>query len=129
MEKELIALDLERDLNEIATLIWGYMDKTYISDLKKKLNGYRQECQNNLCREGQLMRALIPFMQEEKSILEFVIELIVYNDMIERTFNDYEELTNLYRDENKERETLKKLTYKLILFKLITAIEKGDISK
>ncbi|WP_070000823.1 hypothetical protein [Cellulosilyticum sp. I15G10I2] len=126
MEKELVTLNLERDLNEIASLIWGYMDKTYISDLKSKINGYRQECKENLCKEAQLIRALIPFMSEEKKMLEFVIDLIIYNDMIERSFKDYEMLSNLYRDENKDRESLKKLTYKLILFKLITAIEKGE---
>ncbi len=126
MEKELVVLNLERDLNEIASLIWGYMDKTYISDLKGKINGYRQACKEDLCKEAQLIRSLIPFMTEEKKMLEFVIDLIIYNDMIERSFKDYQVLSNLYRDENKDRENLKKLTYKLILFKLITAIEKGD---
>ena len=126
MEKELISVNLERDLNEIASLIWGYMDKTYISDLKSKINGYRQECKETLCKEAQLIRALIPFMTEEQKMLEFVIDLIIYNDMIERSFKEYEVLSNLYRDENKDIENLKKLTYKLILFKLITTIEKEE---
>lgn len=121
-----MALDLERDLNQIAGLIWGYMDKTYISDLRGKINGYREECSTHLSNEAQLMRALIPFMAEEKKVLEFIIDIMIYNDIIERGFKDYEELSSLYRDENKDKESLKKLTYKLILFKLITAIEKGD---
>lgn len=129
MGKELIVLNLERDLNEIASLIWGYMDKTYISELKTKIDGYRSECQSNLCKEAELIRAVIPFVSEEKKVLEFVVELMTYNDIIEKSFNDYDELANLYRDENKEKETLKKLTYKLILFKLITAIEKGGVEK
>lgn len=128
MEKELVTLNLERDLNEIASLIWGYMDNTYIRNLKHKIDGYRQECKGNLCKEGQLIRALIPFMTEEKKVLEFIIDLMTYNDIIEKSFTEYEVLSNLYRDENKEREKFKKLTYKLILFKLITAIEKGEIS-
>jgi hypothetical protein len=126
MEKELVTLNLERDLNEIAALIWGYMDKTYISQLKGKINEYRQECSNNLCSEAQLIRALVPFMAEEKKALESIVDIMIYNDMIEKSFKEYEELAGLYRDENKDKENLKKLTYKLILFKLITAIEKGD---
>ena len=127
MEKELVTRNLEKDLNEIANLIWGYMDKKYISELKNKINGYREECNANLCSEAQLIRSLVPFMNEEKKVLEFVIDLIIYNDIIERSFRDYEELQSLYRDENKDKENLKKLTYKLILFKLITAVEKGTI--
>jgi len=126
MEKELITLDLERDLNQIATLIWGYMDKTYISELRSKINSYREECNTHLSSEAQLMRAFIPFMTEEKKALEFIVDIMIYNDMIERSFKDYQELSSLYRDENKDKENLKKLTYKLILFKLITVIEKGD---
>lgn len=129
MEKELVVRNLEEDLNEIAALIWRYMDEKYISELKNKINGYREECNANLCSEAQLIRALIPFMAEEQKVLEFLVDLIVYNDMIEKSFRDYEELQNLYRDDNKDKEKMKKLTYKLILFKLITAIEKGTIDK
>lgn len=127
MANEQVALNLEKDLNEIAALIWGYMDKKYISELKNKINGYRQECRENLGSEAQLIRALIPFMAEEKKVLELVLDLIIYNDMIERSFKEYDALTNLYRDEDGDKEKLKKLTYKLILFKLITVIEKESL--
>lgn len=125
MEKNEITINLEQDLNEIASLIWGYMDKKYIAQLKEKLGGYRQSCEENLSKEAQLMRSVIPFMPEESKILQFIVDAMIYNDMIEKGFQEHEELAGLYRDENKEKERMKKLMYKLIIFKLMTAIEKG----
>ena len=129
MSKESLPINIERDLDEIAALIWGYMDKTYISQFKTKIEGYRSECESHLGREAQLIKALIPFMPEEKPILKFILDAILYNDMIEKSFKEYEHLDSLYRDENKEREQLKKVTYKLIMYKLMTAIERGSLDK
>lgn len=127
MGNEDLVVNLEQDLTEIAGLIWGYMDKKYISQMKQQLDGYRQSCEQNLCKEAQLLRAMMPFMPQESKLLQTVVDTIIYNDMIEKSFEEHEELSRLYRDENKERENLKKLMYKLILFKLVTAIEKGGM--
>lgn len=127
MDRNEITINLEEDLNAIARLIWSYMDKKYISQLKVKLDGYRRDCEGNLSREAQLMRAMIPFVPEEKKTLQFLIDALVYNDMIEKGFEEHQELQTLYRDQNKEMEKMKKLMYKLIMFKLMTAIEKGDL--
>ena len=126
MGKDEVAINLEQDLNEISNLIWGYMDKKYLTDFRHKLNGYRKECEANLCKEAELMRAMIPFMPEQKNVLQLIIDAIVYNDMIEKSFNEYTDLQNLYRDENQEKQKAKKLLYKLIAFKIITAVEKGS---
>ena len=127
MENEDFVVNIEQDLAEIAGLIWGYMDKKYISQMKRQLDGYRQSCEENLCKEAQLLRAMIPFMPEESKLIQMVVDAIIYNDMIEKGLEEHEELGRLYRDENKERENLKKLVYKLVLFKLVTAIEKGGV--
>lgn len=127
MENEDFVVNIEQDLAEIAGLIWGYMDKKYISQMKRQLDGYRQSCEENLCKEAQLLRAMIPFMPEESKLIQLVVDAIIYNDMIEKGLEEHEELGRLYRDENKERENLKKLVYKLVLFKLVTAIEKGGV--
>lgn len=129
MEKNELTVNLEQDLNEISALIWGYMDKKYITQLRQKLNGYRSECEENLCKEAELIRAVMPFMPEQKNLLQFVVDAIIYNDMIERSFSEHKELQGLYRDNNKEKEQVKKLMYKLIAFKLMTAIEKGSIER
>ncbi len=129
MEKDELVVNLEQDLNEISALIWGYMDKKYIKQLRKKLNGYRSECENNLCKEAELLQAIMPFMPEQKKVLQFIVDAMVYNDMIERSFNEHKELQDLYRDKNQDKEQLKKLMYKLIAFKLMTAIEKGSIER
>ncbi len=127
MDNENLAINLEQDLAEIAGLIWGYMDKKYISQMKRQLDGYRQSCEQNLCKEAQLLRAMVPFMPEESKLLQTVVDAIIYNDMIEKSFEEHAELGSLYRDENKDRENLKKLMYKLVLFKLVTAIERGSM--
>lgn len=123
MEKDEVTFNLEQDLNEIARLIWGYMDEKYVGSLKNKLVGYRTECEQNLCKEAQLIKAMIPFLPNESRFLQLIVDAIVYNDMIDKGFMTKEEITSLYRDENKEKEQLKKLVYKLILFKLIVTVE------
>ena len=126
MEKDQMTLNFEQDLNEIVGLIWNYMDQKYISAIKNKLDGYRGECEANLCKEAQLMQALMPFLPQESPILQLIIDALVYNDVIDRSLEEYQEFAVLYRDENPERQQLKKLVYKLIMFKLIKTIE--DIS-
>ena len=66
MGNEDMMVNLEQDLTEIAGLIWGYMDKKYISHIKEELDMYRQSCEQNLCKEGQLLRAMIPFAPGER---------------------------------------------------------------
>lgn len=118
-----MTLNFEQDLNEIAGLVWGYMDQKYISAIKSKIDGYRGECEANLCKEAQLLQSLMPFLPQESNILQVIIDALIYNDVIEKSLEEHKELTTLYRDENKERQQLKKLVYKLIMFKLIKTIE------
>lgn len=127
MEKDEITLNFEQDLNEIAALIWGYMDQKYISAIKNKIDGYRGECEANLCKEAQLLQALMPFLPEESKILQMVIDALIYNDVIDKSLEEHLEFAHLYRDENKDRQQLKKLVYKLIMFKLIKTIENVSV--
>lgn len=129
MEKDQITLNFEEDLNEIVGLIWNYMDQKYISAIKNKLDGYRGECEANLCKEAQLMQALMPFLPGESHILQLIIDALIYNDVIDRSLEEHEEFAVLYRDENAERQQLKKLVYKLIMFKLIKTIEDISVNK
>lgn len=123
MEKNEIALNVEQDLNEISRLIWDYVDKKYIVTLKGKLDGYRSECEANLCKEAQLLQAIMPFMPEERGVLQLMIDAIVYNDVIEKSLEEHHELQRFYRDENKKNEQIKKLVYKLVMVKLIQMVE------
>ena len=123
MEKDQITLNFEEDLNEIVGLIWNYMDQKYISAIKNKLDGYRGECEANLGKEAQLMQALMPFLPGESHILQLLIDALIYNDVIDRSLEEHQEFAVLYRDENAERQQLKKLVYKIIMFKLIKTIE------
>lgn len=129
MEKNEIALNIEQDLNEISRLIWGYIDQKYIGTIRNKIGGYRNECESNLCKEAQLIQAVMPFMPEERGILQLVLDAMVYNDVIEKSLEEHRELSTFYRDDNKEREQLKKLVYKLVMVKLIQMVEEMEPSK
>lgn len=123
MDKNELTVNLEQDLNEISGLIWKYMDDKYLREFKNKIQVYKQNARQNMSKEAQFLQALIPFMPNESKVLDKMLEAVIYNDMIEKGFTEYKELSTLYRDENKEREQIKKLMYKLILFKLIQVIE------
>ncbi len=123
MNNDEIAVHLEEDLTEIVGLIAEYIDKKYITQIKHELNGFRQECENELCKEGQLIKAMIPFVSDKAPILQNVVDLIVYNDMIEKTFEKYNDLSKLYRDDNADKQEVKKLMYKLVVFRFIKMIE------
>lgn len=123
VEKSDGIINIEQDLNEISRLIWNYIDEKYISVIKHKVNGYRSECESNLCKEAQLIQAVMPFLPEEKKILQLIVDAMVYNEIIEKTFTEHKTLTRLYRDDNKEKEQIKKLVYKLIMVKLLMTID------
>lgn len=116
-------MNIEQDLNEMSRLIWNYIDEKYIGVIKHKVDGYRSECQGNLCKEAQLIQAMMPFLPEQRNILQLILDAMIYNEVIERSLEEHKELGSFYRDENKEREQLKKLVYKLVMVKLIRTIE------
>ena len=123
MEKQELIANIEQDLNEIGRLIWKYIDEKYIGSIKQEVEGYRSECEVNLCKEAQLIQAVMPFLPQERQILQLVLDAIIYNDVIDKSLEKHQELTSFYRDENKDREQLKKLVYKLIMVKLIKTME------
>lgn len=122
-------INFEQDLNEISRLIWNYLDEKYIGAIKHRVEGYRSECEAHLCKEAQLIQSVMPFLPEERKILQLIMDAIVYNEIIERTFDEHNVLTRLYRDENKEREQVKKLAYKLIMVKLLMTVEQINTGK
>ena len=129
MESQESMINIEQDLNEISKLIWGYLDKKYIGEIKHKVSGYRSECERHMCKEAQLIQAVMPFMPQEKKILQLIVDAIMYNEIIEKTFEENKALTNLYRDDNKEKEQVKKLVYKLIMVKLLMTIDQIGSNK
>ena len=122
-------INIEQDLNEISKLIWNYLDEKYIGVIKHRVDGYRSECESHLCKEAQLIQAVMPFLPEEKKLLQLIVDAIVYNEIIEKTFIDHKELTRLYRDDNKEKEQVKKLVYKLIMMKLLMTLDQMSVDK
>ena len=129
MEKHDVRLSIEQDLNEISKLIWQYMDQKYLGAIQHEVEGYRSECEHQLCKEAQLIQAVMPFLPEKNKMLQMIVDAIIYNEIIERSFRDHQEVTSFYRDENKEREKVKKLVCKLIMVKLLMMIEQKSEDK
>ena len=129
LEKQEITLQIQEDLNEMSRLVWDYLDKKYVSMLWKKLDGYRSECAINECKEAQLLQAIMPFLPEQKKVLGLIVDVLTYNQVIERSMQDHESILSLLRDENKEKEDLKKLLYKVIMIKALMTMEQMKQSR
>ncbi len=120
-----LTLDIQKDIYEISMLVWEYIQAKYITRLKKKINHYRKEAECNLSKEAQLLKSIIPFVPEQKELLTQILDIIIYNEIIERGLKEYDGFACLCTDENKEIEQIKKLLYKLILFCIIVTIDKN----
>lgn len=123
MEKQEIGLQIEEDINEISRLIWDYFDKKYIGMLLNKVDGYRSQCNMNECKEAQLIQAMMPFLPDQRKILGKIVDLLMYNQVVEKSIEEHESINTLFRDENKEKEEIKKIVFKVIMIKALMAID------
>lgn len=126
MSNTIFTVDIERDLNQIVNLIEEYVDKTYLLHLQNQINHYRKQCENSLCREAQLLRALIPFMPEQETILQKIVEFMIYNEILERGIDDFKQLNHMFRTEDLKKDPLKMFLYKTVFLRLILYIENKD---
>ena len=125
MDANSLTLDIQKDINEISTLVWEYIQAKYITKLKRKINGYRKEAECSLSKEAQLLKSMIPFIPEQKELFTQILDLIIYNDIIERSLKEYDCFSCFYLDDNKELERIKKIVYKLLIFYIIIAVDKN----
>ncbi len=125
MDANGLTLDIQKDINEISTLVWEYIQAKYITKLKRKISDYRKESECHLSKEAQLLRSMIPFIPEQKDLFTQILDIIIYNDIIERGLKEYDHFSYLYSDESKEIERIKKIIYKLIIFYIIFSIDKN----
>lgn len=123
---EPVTIHLEEDLTEIGKMIWQYLDNKYIIALKEEVKEYRSICESHLGKEAYLIQAIMPFLPQEKQLFEWIMQVILYNSMIDIATMNHQELRNLYRDKNPEKERFKRLVYKLIMVKLLMMLEQLD---
>lgn len=123
LEKQEIASQIQEDINEISRLVWDYLDKKYMSMIYNKVDGYRNEGAISECKEAQLLQAIMPFLPEQKKMLGVLVDVLTYNQVIERSIEEHEGISSLLRDNNKEKEDIKKLLYKVIMIKALMTVE------
>jgi len=123
LEKQEIGLQIEEDINEISRLIWDYFDKKYIGMLLNKVDGYRSECNMNECKEAQLIQAMMPFLPEQRKMLGRIVDILMYNQVVEKSIEEHESMNTFFRDENKEKEEIKKVLFKVIMIKALMTID------
>ena len=123
LEKQEIASQIQEDINEISRLVWDYLDKKYMSMIYNKVDGYRNEGAISECKEAQLLQAIMPFLPEQKKMLGVLGDVLTYNQVIERSIEEHEGISSLLRDNNKEKEDIKKLLYKVIMIKALMTVE------
>ena len=83
-------IDLKRDLQQVTTLIQEYVDTTYLSQIHKQINTYRKQCEEAPCKEAQLLRAVVPFIEDEnKERFSNLIEMMTYSQMIQAMLPHY----------------------------------------
>ena len=123
LEKQEITLQIQEDINEISRLVWDYLDKKYMSMIWNKVDGYRNEGEIKECKEAQLLQAIMPFLPEQKKMLGLLVDVLTYNQVIEKSMEEHEGISSLLRDNNKEKEDIKKLLYKVIMIKALMTVE------
>ncbi len=97
------AIDLKRDLKEITTFIQDYVDTTYLSQIHDQINTYKRQCQEKPCKEAQLLKAIVPFVEEEnKEQFSSLIDMITYSQMIQTMLPNYSHNPLFSRGENEK---------------------------
>ena len=129
LEKQEIASQIQEDINEISRLVWDYLDKKYMSMIYNKVDGYRNEGTISECKEAQLLQAIMPFLPEQKKMLGVLVDVLTYNQVIEKSIEENEGISSLLRDSNREKEDIKKLLYKVIMIKALMTVEQMKQSR
>lgn len=103
-DKNIIDLNLKRDLQQITTMIQGYIDSTYLSQIRSQIHTYKRQCEELPCKESQLLQAIVPFMNDDaQDRFSNLIKLITYSQMIERMLPSYGIEPSLYRSSSEEK--------------------------
>lgn len=87
----LVDVDLKRDIQEISTYIQGYVESTYLRQVRNQIQTHKRQCEEIPFAEVQLLEALVPFVEdtEAKDKVSKLIQMITYSKMIENMLPDY----------------------------------------
>lgn len=127
MDHQLLNVDIDRDLNEILKLVTKYMEKTYIKEIEREMLDCARRSEHNQTKEVELLRAIIPFVPEEKQApMEQVVKMMIYNQIVKQTLPKLITTTPM-RGESKGIDGMsKELVGSFILFKLLFNLEEKN---
>lgn len=122
MNEQLLRLNIDRDLNEIMRMVKEYMNKTYIQEIESELYRVQVGYRNESSKEAELLRALIPFMPQDKQpMLSDVVRIMRYeqvaSEMMPRFVGHHRGRTMQGDDKIKE------LIVKLMIYKMLDSME------
>ena len=99
-KNNIVDLNFQRDLQEITSFIEGYIDSTYLSQIRNQIFTYKRQCEEAPCKESQLLEAIIPFIEDEyRDKLSNLIQLITYSQMIQKMLPESKSNVSLMRGE------------------------------
>lgn len=118
-------IDIDRDVEAILNLIYEYMDKTYIEDLEHHVDLYRKSYDKDQSKESELLKALVPFMPEDKQKpMEELSDVFRYEHILRKAVPSAigKRDGSGFNKDNKD-EIFNQLIVKIILYKLLLKIE------
>lgn len=83
-KKNLIDIDLNRDIQEISRYIQQYIDSTYFDQIRNQVTNYQRQLGKQPSPEIELLKSIIPFIKEEQQPrFEHIIKMVEHSKMID----------------------------------------------
>lgn len=124
MNKNLLQINIERDLTEILKLIEDYMNRTYIKDIEHEMHRCKEFCNQNPCKEVQLLTALTPFMPlERQNTFQELAHLLQYEQVAQELIPVL--IHTGARENLSDDQRVRQFVIKLLIYKLMFRAEKS----
>lgn len=118
MNKNLLQINIERDLTEILKLIEDYMNRTYIKEIEHEMHRCKAFCEENPCKEVQLLTALRPFMpMERQNTFQELSQLLRYEQVAQELIPVLMHIDT--REKPSDQQRIKQFVIKLLIYKLM----------
>lgn len=126
----LVEVDLNRDIQEISTYIQGYIDKTYLSQIRNQVKSHQRQSGELHFPEVQLLNAMVPFVPEAaRNQFSQMVKMISYSMRVQNMLPNYG-VENLFtRTDNQDKKLndyIREGVMALVLYKAITWAEESE---
>ena len=126
----LVEVDLNRDIQEISTYIQGYIDKTYLSQIRNQVKSHQRQSGELHFPEVQLLNAMVPFVPEAaRNQFSQMVKMISYSMRVQNMLPNYG-VENLFTrtdsQDKKLNDYIREGVMALVLYKAITWAEESE---